>query len=208
MSQEAYFNLPSFVYLLRQMQRNGREVVSVDHLSREFGADVHEVWRYLFNAGINCSPTSIHDLEELIEAIEKKMGWRNEKDAFIVGVGNLGRALVNYSELKRYGLNIVAGFDVDPEVLGEEIGGVTVLHLERMKDLAMRMHVRIGIVAVPADEAQAVAEAMIEGGIRIIWNFAPVHLKVPQKIYVHNESICSSLSNISIKMRKILSKET
>ena len=91
----------------------------------------------------------------------------------------------------------MAGFDTDPVIVGTEVHGKTILHLDRLTGLARRMHVHMGIITVPADVAQDVADRMIAGGIYAIWNFAPTSLRVPDNVVVQNENLASSLAVLS-----------
>jgi redox-sensing transcriptional repressor len=101
-------------------------------------------------------------------------------------------------------LNIVAAFDTDPEKIGMKIKGKQVLPLEKLANLASRMHIWLGIITVPATEAQAVADLMVAGGIRAIWNFAPIRLRVPAQVIVHNEDLYCSLAALSQKLSESL----
>jgi len=140
----------------------------------------------------------------VIDGIEEFLGWKKVNEAFLVGAGSMGSALLGYRKFEECGLKIVAAFDADPARLGRTIHGKHVLPLEKLPDLARRMHVMIGIITVPASDAQAVAELLVDGGIRAIWNFAPVHLRVPENIILHNEDLYCSLASLSQKLAREL----
>ena len=116
----------------------------------------------------------------------------------------MGSALLGYRKFEECGLKIVAAFDSDPAKIGRKIHGKHVLALHKLANLAQRMHILIGIITVPAAEAQAVAELLLEGGARAIWNFAPVRLRVPGHIIVHNEDLYCSLASLSQKLAQAL----
>jgi redox-sensing transcriptional repressor len=116
----------------------------------------------------------------------------------------MGSALLGYRKFEECGLKIVAAFDSDPAKIGRKIHGKHVLALNKLADLTQRMHVLIGIITVPAAEAQAVADALVAGGVRAIWNFAPVRLRVPEPIIVHNEDLYCSLASLSQKLAQAL----
>ena len=128
-------------------------------------------------------------------------------DAVLVGAGGLGSALVGYDGFKNYGLNIVAAFDCDPARIGKTIGGVRVYDVKELRHLVLRLNVRIGIIAVPKEAAQAVADELAAGGVRAIWNFAPVHLSLPENIAVKNEDMAASLAILSQRLAEILNNE-
>ncbi len=109
-------------------------------------------------------------LPNLIGELEQFLGWNNVNDAFLVGAGSMGAALMGYRKFEQCGLKIVAAFDGDPAKIGARIHGRHVVALHKLPNLAQRMHILIGILTVPAAEAQAVADMMVAGGIRAIWN--------------------------------------
>jgi redox-sensing transcriptional repressor len=121
-------------------------------------------------------------------------------EAFLVGVGNLGTALLGHERFSKFGLRIVAAFDTDPAKTGHWIHQKAVLPLEKLAELAPRMSILLGIITTPAEAAQAVADEMVKGGIQAIWNFAPVKLKVPEDVIVHNEDLYSTLASLSWKL--------
>ncbi len=122
------------------------------------------------------------------------LGYGNNSEAVLVGVGNLGRSLLTYRNFKEYGLNIIAAFDNDPALTGTEHGGIQILDVRKVSDLCARLNVHIGIITVPAEAAQDVCDGLVAGGIRAVWNFAPVNLKVPDAVSVRNEDMAASLA--------------
>ena len=147
------------------------------------------------------------DVDELIGDIDRFLGYDNVSDAVLVGAGGLGSALVGYGGFKNYGLNIVAAFDTNPALIGRSIKGVRVCDARELSSLVRRLNVRIGIIAVPKEAAQGAADALVEGGVRAIWNFAPVHLALPENIAVKNEDMAASLAILSKRLAEILSHE-
>ena len=120
----------------------------------------------------------------------------------IVGAGQLGRALLSYQNYSDYGVEVVAAFDADESMAGQEVGGKPILPVKRMTGLCRRMKVHIGIITVPAAHAQEACDKLVEGGIQAIWNFAPVHLKVPEDVLVRNEIIAVSLGELSRQLQE------
>lgn len=115
--------------------------------------------------------------------------------------------MLGYSGFQEYGLNIVAAFDVDPAKIGEDVHGREVFPLEKLHDLALRMHVLIGILTVPAAAAQDVATFMVLSGIRAIWNYTPVKLEVPELVVVEDVKLASSLAVLSSRLAEMLRAE-
>ncbi|HWH68278.1 MAG TPA: redox-sensing transcriptional repressor Rex, partial [Candidatus Sulfotelmatobacter sp.] len=155
-------------------------------------------------AGINGRPRIGYATASVVDGIEEFLGWKNSNEAFLVGAGSMGSALLGYSKFEECGLKIVAAFDTDPAKIGIPIHGKHVLPLEKLSVLAQRMHVLIGIITVPAAYAQEVADLLVAGGIRAIWNFAPIRLRLPDHIIVRNEDLYCSLASLSQKLAQEL----
>lgn len=146
-----------------------------------------------------------YNVVELIATIEAFLGWDNTTDGYLVGVGNLGSALLGYQGFREYGLNIIAAFDTDESKVGTEIHGTVVLPVEKLSNMIRRMGIKIGVLTVPAHSAQALAETMADAGIRAIWNFSPVKINVPAHVIVQHENLASSLVVLSKKLTQAMS---
>jgi redox-sensing transcriptional repressor len=192
--------LPSYHHLLTVLAGDGTQSVSCSVIGRALNLDPTQVRKDIAITGIEGKPKVGYDIYDLMGSIENFLGWNNPKQAFLAGVGNLGQALLGYQQFNRYGMDIVAAFDADPEKVGKNLYGREVLPLEKLANLARRMHVLIGIVAVPTDAAQFVADQMVAGGIQAIWNFAPVSLDVAPGVIVQNEDLFASLAVLSNRL--------
>jgi redox-sensing transcriptional repressor len=192
--------LPLYHRFLKEFQGYGKDNVSCTDIGSELKLDPTQVRKDLEAAGISGRPRIGYPVLNVIDGIEEFLGWKKVNEAFLVGAGNMGSALLGYRKFEECGLKIVAAFDADPGKAGRRINGKHVLPLSKLEDLANRMHVLIGIITVPGPEAQAVAERLVAGGIRAIWNFAPVRLRVPANIIVHNEDLYCSLASLSQKL--------
>lgn len=126
--------------------------------------------------------------------LEEFLGFRREHRAVIVGVGSLGGALMQDSGLSRYGLQIVAGFDVDPEITGKNRHGLPVYDVSELTAKVRELQVGIGILTVPVEHAQATADRLIEAGVKAIWNFTPYRICVPDGVVISNTSIYAHLA--------------
>jgi redox-sensing transcriptional repressor len=186
--------LPSYLYLLKSFKQQGKDVVSCTHIAADLKLDPTQVRKDLEWTGIIGKPKVGYVTDLLIDAIEEFLGWKNTTDAFLVGAGNLGAAILGYEQFKNHGLNIIAPFDNDSEKIGTIIHGKEVMNIEKMPELIRRMHIHIGIIAVPAIAAQQSADILIAAGILAIWNFAPVLLKCPENIIVENVHLSMSLA--------------
>ena len=194
--------LPEYHHVLQEMETSGQQHVSCSDIARELGLDPTQVRKDIEATGIVGRPKVGYPLAALIRWIEQFLGWNNTKDAFLAGAGSLGRALLGYEKFRQFGLNIVAAFDVDPYKVGQQLHGKEVIHVDRLAPLARQMHIHLGVIATPAAAAQSVADRMIEGGIRAIWNLAPAHLRVPDFVILQNEDLYNSFAALSFKLEQ------
>jgi len=199
-SEPTLRRLPLYHRFLKEWQAAGHETVSCTDIGRDLNLDPTQVRKDLESVGVAGRPRIGYGLANVTEALERFLGWDNTRDAFLVGTGSMGSALLGYRKFEQCGLKIVTAFDLDPSKIGARIHGKHVLPLEKLPNLAQRMHILLGIITVPAAGAQAVADLMVEGGIRAIWNFAPVRLHTPEHVMVHNEDLYCSLAALSQKL--------
>ena len=196
--------LPTYLYKLSEMRKAGISIVATPELARYMNLGEIVIRKDLAVTGVTGQPGVGYKVKELIEAIKSYLNWDNASEAILVGAGSLGSALLGYEGFEEYGLKILAAIDADPRKIGTEIHGRSVFGVERLEELVRRLQVRIGIICVPAAFAQEVADAMVAGGIRAIWNFANVSLKVPEEVVVQREVIAGGLAVLSVKMNRRL----
>lgn len=200
--QPSLSRLPQYHHFLIELKARGVRQVSCSTIGEALKLVPVQVRKDLQYTGIVGRPKTGYSVEELVQSIETFLGWNNVNEAFLAGAGNLGTALLGHERFSRFGLRIVAAFDTDPLKIGAWIHDKAVLPLDKLADLAQRMSIHLGIITTPAEVAQAIAEDMVKGGIQAIWNFAPVKLKVPENIIVHNEDLYSSLASLSWKLAR------
>ena len=135
-------------------------------------------------------------MNALVTALSGFLGFRTPHKAYVFGAGSLGRALMHDSGLSNYGLEIVAGFDIDPAKVGHTVAGVPIHHIDSLSEVMASRHATIGILTVPAERAQETADTAIGEGIRAIWNFTPYRVKVAEGIVMANTSIYAHLALI------------
>jgi redox-sensing transcriptional repressor len=196
--------LPLYHRYLRGLQDRGHRSVSCTDIGAELSLDPTQVRKDLEAAGIQGRPRVGYATEVAVNGIEEFLGWKKVNEAFLVGAGSMGSALLGYHRFEQCGRKIAAAFDSDPHKVGRTIRGKHVLPLRKLQELARRMHILIGIITVPAEGAQEVADELVAGGIRAVWNFAPIRLRVPGHIIVHNEDLYCSLAALSQKLARQL----
>ena len=196
--------LPSYLRLLRQAKEEGERFISATKLASEVSLKPIQVRKDIASTGIEGRPRVGFELDELISRITHVLGWDNAAEALIVGAGNLGSALASYGGFEAYGLKISAIFDKDIRKIGTRTGHLTVLPLEKINQYIAENRISIAVIAVPASQAQAVADMLVKCGIRGIWNFAPVNLKLPEDVVMQRTDLATSFAVLSIKLRKKL----
>lgn len=186
--------LPWYLAYVTLLHNNDVEYVSSTKIADELNVDSSQIAKDLSFLNIKGKTRIGYEVASLERALRDFLGFDQSHNAVMVGVGSLGAALISDSGLQRYGLNIVAGVDINPDIVGSQIGGTPVYHIDDLRDLVRRLNIRIGIVAVPVDSAQSVADTMVAAGIKGIWNFTPYRIRVRDGVVIANTSIYSHLA--------------
>ena len=197
--------LPLYLHLLENLMSQGVEYVSCTQIAKEFDLDAIMVRKDIEMTGEVGTARIGFKVASLIGKIKSFLGWDKEQDAFLIGAGNMGKAILGYKDFKKYGLNVVAAFDNDPDKIGKKVFGYEIFPLSKFVNLTRRMHVYVGIVTVPAPHAQAVVDLMVEGGIKAIWNFAPAPVRIPEGIILENVRLTQSLGVLTNKLKNLFS---
>lgn len=187
---------------LQHLLRDGDATVSSSQLGRLLGFTDAQVRKDLAYFGHFGHPGVGYRCDELIAAIRSILGTDREWTVAMVGVGNLGQALLGYRGFASQGFKIVAAFDVESDKLGQMLGGVPVLPLDQLENTVKEEKVTLGLIAVPAKAAQGVADRLVEAGVSGILNFAPVTLSLPESVSLVGvdlatelEQLCFSVAN-------------
>ena len=188
--------LPIYLDFLKNIESKS-EFISATTIASALGFGEVQVRKDLASVCSSGKPKIGYNVEELVAQIEKYLCYNHTNNAIIIGAGKLGRALIGYDGFSRYGLNIIAAFDVSPELIGTSEGGKPIYGMDMLPSFCEKERVHIGIITVPAGFAQGAADALVEAGIQAIWNFAPTHLDLPEKIILKNENMASSLAVLS-----------
>lgn len=207
-SRQSLQRMPVYLELLKKIKAQGKSHVSASFIAAELGLHPVQVRKDLASvSSVDGNPRIGFALDSLIKDMSDFLGCNNAHEAVIAGVGNLGRALLSYKNFSRYGLAVIAGFDTSPNVIGTTVAGKEIFDASRITELCSRLSVHIGIITVPADAAQAICDAMLAGGIRAIWNFAPVHLSVPDGVIITNENLAASFAALSSRLSRANKKQ-
>jgi redox-sensing transcriptional repressor len=166
------------------------------------GGTAAQVRRDFMTIGFSGSPTRGYDIAELIKTIGQFLDAPKNLNVALIGVGNIGRALLAYFPSHRPNLSIVAAFDRDPGKVNRVIQGCHCYPIERLSEIFETRTIRVGIIAVPAPEAQGIADMMVRAGVRGIVNFARVPLRVPADVYVENIDMTMSLEKVAFFARQ------
>ena len=186
--------LPWYLAFVKLLRGKGETVISSTQISKEINVDSSQVAKDLSFVNVTGKTRVGYEIDALVEELEDFLGFTSSHKAFLFGVGSLGAALLHDSGLKQYGLDIVAGFDVRPELEGQVINGIPVYHLDRFPAMREELGATIGIITVPVDKAQEVADQIIAGGIKGLWNFTPFRIRVPENIVIQNTSMYAHLA--------------
>jgi redox-sensing transcriptional repressor len=195
--------LPLYYSHIRKMQQQGEKYVSAAAIAQSLNLNPVLVRKDLSGvSSVEGKPRAGFEIDTLLNDLSEYLGYNKVDEAILVGVGSLGRLILTNTEFSSMGLDIAVGFDKDPDLVGLQIGSKYILPMEKMESYIKRTGVKIGIITVPADQAQSVCDQMVECGILAIWNFAFTLLNVPQGILVKNENLPSSLAVLSQQLAK------
>ena len=203
-SKQTLQRLPLYLSYIKALPADSPKNISATMIADALRLNDVQVRKDLASVSSLGKPKVGYNVKDLIAELESFLGYNNVDDAIIVGAGSLGKALLNYGGFKEYGLNVLAAFDLCNEP--EEFQGKTIFPIEQLEAVCRRMNIRIGIITVPATSAQEICDSLVKSGVRAIWNFAPVHLVVPDGILVQNENMASSLALLSNHLREELKR--
>ncbi len=181
---------------LKQLKDDGVDNIYSHHLADLSGSTPAQVRRDLMITGYTGSPQKGYDVSELIKHIEKILNTEELINVVLVGIGNLGRALLSYFRSGKSHINIIASFDTDETKTDRIISNCTCLHTSKLAEFVRENKIKVGVLAVPASEAQNIANIMIESGIKGILNFAPIKIKAPQTVFVEDVDLTMNIEKV------------
>ncbi len=186
--------LPWYLAFVKLMKTKGETFISSTQIAKEINVDPSQVAKDLSFVQITGKTRVGYEIDALVDVLEDFLGFTVQHKAFLFGVGSLGAALLHDKGLDQYGLEVVAGFDISPDVVGTTIRNIPVFHLDELPARQKELGATIGILTVPVERAQEVTDWLIESGIKAIWNFTPFRIRVPKNIVVQNTSMYAHLA--------------
>ena len=195
-SRSTLQRLPAYLGYLRRLP-SGISTISATAIAAQLELGDVQVRKDLAGICGGGKPKTGYQVASLIDALQAQLGYNNRKQAVIVGAGKLGSALLGYRGFEDYGLHILAAFDSDPGKQDATPSDKPVLPIEELEPFCRANNVKIGVITVPAEQAQDVCDRMCRSGIRAIWNFAPIHLSAGNEILIQNENMAASLALLS-----------
>ena len=193
--------------ILRDLAGEGQTYIYSHDLASKSRVTAAQVRRDLMVVGYSGTPARGYDVEKLREHIENFVFPSNEQRAIIAGVGNIGRALLKFFVGRRPTLRIVASLEVNPEKFGRMIHGCPCHSIENAAKVIRDQGITVGIIAVPDQEAQYIADVFVDAGIRGILNFARTALRVPSGVYVEDIDLAMSMDRVAFFARQSLKSE-
>jgi redox-sensing transcriptional repressor len=180
--------LSRYLQVLTQARKMGRETISSQELSDYTHINPTQIRRDLSGFGKFGKRGVGYNVESLVSEIRKILRTSGQHNIALFGAGHLGRAIASSDIFADHGFQVVAMFDVDPEVVGKQVGNLAVRDFAELDEVVAEQEIVVGVLAVPAGSAQAVADQLVEAGVKIIFNYSEQLLRVPPEVTVHTSS--------------------
>ncbi|MBQ7242011.1 MAG: redox-sensing transcriptional repressor Rex [Firmicutes bacterium] len=198
--------LPRYYRYLGDLLNVGIVRISSKELSEKMNITASQIRQDLNNFGGFGQRGYGYNVEFLYNEIKKILGIGKEYKMIVVGAGNIGQALVNYTDFESNGFKIVGIFDVNPRLIGMTIRGIEVYDADKMETFIKNNEIDIAILTIPKTQAKATAKKLVECGIKGIWNFSPMDLELPKSIAVENVHLTDGLMTLIYKTNAVLDK--
>jgi redox-sensing transcriptional repressor len=193
--------LPIYARALQDLLSHGREVVSSQELGEQLGITPAQIRKDLSYFGRFGKQGRGYNIRRLVEELRQILGLERDWSVVLVGVGHLGKAILHYGGFAPQGFHIIAAFDSDPMTVGQEIAGLRVQDVGRLRETLAARPAEIGIVAVPATEAQEIIDRLVASGVQAILNYAPIAARVPPQVHVRHIDPVLSLQSMTFYVK-------
>ncbi|WP_040212501.1 redox-sensing transcriptional repressor Rex [Clostridium polynesiense] len=185
--------LPKYYRYLMELLKNDVDRISSKELSEKIGFTASQIRQDLNCFGDFGQQGYGYNVKELYNQISGILGLQKDYNTVIIGAGNLGQAIANYTRFNKLGFNLKGIFDANPKLVGIRIRDVDIADIDEMPEFLKHNSIDIGIICVPQTNAQKVCDMLVEGGVKGIWNFAPIDLAVPEGVITENVHLSESL---------------
>ncbi|MBU3143035.1 redox-sensing transcriptional repressor Rex [Clostridium sp. CF012] len=192
--------LPKYHRYLRELLKNDVDRISSKELGEKIGFTASQIRQDLNCFGDFGQQGYGYNVKELLNEISGILGLSKEYKMIIIGAGNIGQAIANYTRFEKLAFNLSGIFDINPKLIGLKIRDVEVSDIDELVEFLKATPVDIGVICVSKNNAQTVADMLVTNGVKGIWNFAPVDLEVPEEIIVENVHLSESLLTLSCLM--------
>lgn len=193
--------LPWYLSFVKLLQTEGHRYVSSPRIASGVGVDAALVAKDLSYVKLQGRTRVGYETTALIEYLEEFLGFTQRHRAFLIGVGSLGSGLLADKGLNQFGLEVQAGFDVAQELIGTEVAGVPVHHIDELASRIQAEEIKIAILTVPILQAQLMTDRLVRAGIKAIWNFTPFRIQAPADVVVQNTSMYAHLALMFTRMK-------
>lgn len=201
-SQAVISRLPRYYRFLGELRSKGVERISSRELSRLMQVTASQIRQDFNNFGGFGQQGYGYNVGYLYDEIGRILGLDHTHNMILIGAGHLGQALINYMNFRNRGFFFKGAFDVNPDLFGKKVAGITVYSLEAMPQFIRSNEIDIAVLCIPKGEAENVAKTLVECGIRGIWNFAHIDLPVPRGVQVENVHLSDSLMKLSYNLHR------
>lgn len=199
-SKAVISRLPRYFRYLGELKDVGVERISSHELSELLNVTASQIRQDLNNFGGFGQQGYGYNVKSLYEEIGRILGLDRTHSLILIGAGNLGQALANYMNFEKRGFLMKGIFDTNQELYGKEIRGITIRPMQEMEEFIRQNDIDIAVLTIPKEAAVAVADVLVGFGIRAIWNFAHVDLRVPEQVIVENVHLSESLMRLSYNL--------
>ena len=193
--------VPWYLSFVQLLKNEGHEHVSSTRIAQGVGVDSALVAKDLSYVQLQGRTRVGYETAALIEYLEEFLGFTKQHRAFLIGVGSLGSGLLADKGLRQFGLEVLAGFDVAEEIIGTEVAGIPVYHIDELASRIQAEEVQIAILTVPVLQAQLMTDRLVRAGIRALWNFTPFRIQTPPNVVVQNTSMYAHLALMFTRMK-------
>lgn len=199
--------LPRYYRYLSDLLKLDITKISSKELSQRMGITASQIRQDLNCFGGFGQQGYGYNVESLFNEIGNILGVNDKFNVVIIGAGNMGQALANYSNFEKRGFNVIGIFDVNPDLIGKKINGKEIMHFDRFEEFVKDKNVEIAMLCVPYEKTPSVAEKVASLGVKGLWNFSPMDLKITHDVIIENVHLSDSLMVLGYRLKEKLRKD-